>query len=285
MAVEAHHLRRLFSPEVVMDREPIKVAENQPMVNFGNMETGVAMPLAMSGLSSFPFYSPGTTPSESGLTVSGRTGRKRERETLSFLDEEISAHFQQQMLDLDLLLSRHREALRAELAERRHRFSRQLAAAIEDGVRKRLKAKEDEMERLRKLNWALEERIRTLCVENQIWRELAQTNEATANLLRSNLEQLLAAQIRIKEEHQQIMGDEAAAATADDAESCCCGGNDDRESVKLPARACRSCGAREPTVFLLPCRHLCFCADCDPKSSRCPICNSCKSGSVHVNLS
>lgn len=277
MAVEAHHLR-LFSPQLVMDREPvIKVAENLPMVMLGNVEAGAAIPLAMSG-----FYTSAATtaPAESGLTVSGSGGRKRGRETLSFLDEQISAHFQQQTLDLDLLLSRHRETLRSELAERRQRFTRQLAAAIEEGVRKRLKAKEEEMERLRKLNWALEERIRTLCVENQIWRELAQTNEAAANLLRANLEQLLAAQIRIKEE-QRLAGDEAA----DDAESCCCGGNDERESAKPIARACRSCGVREPTVFLLPCRHLCFCSTCAPNSTRCPVCNTCKSGTVHVNLS
>ncbi|KAG0467846.1 hypothetical protein HPP92_017174 [Vanilla planifolia] len=66
--------------------------------------------------------------------------------------------------------------------------------------------------------------------------ELAQTNEATANLLlRTNLEQLLAAQMRVKEEQQRC--DDTSA--TDDAESCCCGENDDREaaaSAKLPAR-------------------------------------------------
>lgn len=246
------------------------------------------MPLAMSGIPSSPFYGSGTAPAESGLTESGFAGKKRARETACFIGDEISAHFQQQMLDLDLLLAHHRETMRAEMAERRKSFSRQLAAAIEVGVRKRLKAKEDEMERLRKLNMAMEERIRSLCVENQIWRELAQTNEATANFLRTNLEQILAAQTRLKEEQRR--GDEAAAA-ADDAESCCCGGNDDRESPETaaaaaaPVRACRRCGVREPTVFLLPCRHLCLCAACAPASGCCPVCSCCKSGSVHVNLS
>ncbi|KAJ1406810.1 hypothetical protein SESBI_24785 [Sesbania bispinosa] len=42
----------------------------------------------------------------------------------------------------------------------------------------RLKAKK-EIEKIGKLNWALEERVKSLCMENQIWRELAQTNEAT----------------------------------------------------------------------------------------------------------
>ncbi|KAL2523365.1 WD repeat domain-containing protein [Forsythia ovata] len=37
-----------------------------------------------------------------------------------------------------------------------------------------------------------EERVKSLCVENQIWRDLAQTNEATANTLRCNLKEVLA---------------------------------------------------------------------------------------------
>jgi len=36
------------------------------------------------------------------------------------------------------------------------------------------------------------ERVKSLCVENQIWRDLAQANEATANALSTNLKQVLA---------------------------------------------------------------------------------------------
>ncbi|KAE9587599.1 hypothetical protein Lalb_Chr23g0275641 [Lupinus albus] len=38
----------------------------------------------------------------------------------------------------------------------------------------------------------LQEKMKSLCVENQIWRELAQTNETTTNNLCRNLEQVLA---------------------------------------------------------------------------------------------
>ncbi|CAN1128222.1 Probable BOI-related E3 ubiquitin-protein ligase 3 [Linum perenne] len=51
---------------------------------------------------------------------------------------------------------------------------------------KRLKAKEEEIKKIGKLNWAMEEKVKSLCMENQIWRDLAQTNEATTNALRSN---------------------------------------------------------------------------------------------------
>ncbi|KAH0459268.1 hypothetical protein IEQ34_012082 [Dendrobium chrysotoxum] len=269
MAVEAHHLH-LFSPQLLMNRDLAKFTESQAPAMLGNTQTGVVpAPLLAS--------------SESGVTISGK---KRAREPLSFLGEDLSSYFQQQMLDVDRLVLHHAERMRLELTERRRRFSRQLVAAIEDAVSKRLRAREDEIERLKKLNWAMEERIRTLTVENEIWKELAQTNEATANLLRTNLEQLLAAQIRIKEEQRLV--DEAS--PANDAESCCCGGgNDDRDTSTAAAtglvRACRSCRERETTVLILPCRHLCLCAACAPIIKFCPVCNCPNTGTVNVNLS
>ncbi|WOL19896.1 putative BOI-related E3 ubiquitin-protein ligase 3 [Canna indica] len=70
-------------------------------------------------------------------------------------------------------------------------------AALDEGVSKRLKAKDEEIARIEKLNWALEERIKSLCVDNQVWRDMVQNNEATTNVLRNNLEQVLSAQMRI----------------------------------------------------------------------------------------
>ncbi|KAG0450942.1 hypothetical protein HPP92_026412 [Vanilla planifolia] len=280
MAGQAPHLLGYPSSALFESGEVLKAVECQTTMVMSSAHNGVVTPLAAGYQLSAPFYASGLAPapSESGLTVAGSNGRKRQREQLSFLGDDLSNLFNQQMIDLDRLLAHHTERMRAELAERRKRFSRQLAVVVETVVRKRLKAKDDEIEKVKKLNWAMEERIRTLCVENQVWRELAQTNEATANLLRSNLEQLLAAQIQVKEE----CDDDAA---ANDAESCCCGENDDRDAAEpLPSRPCRRCGAKEATMLLLPCRHLSLCAACCPATDSCPICNSFKSGSVNVNL-
>ena len=107
-----------------------------------------------------------------------------------------------------------------EIEEKRKRQARKIMEAIEEGVTKKLKAKEEEIDKIGKLNWALAERVKSLCIENQIWRDLAQTNEATANALRTNLEQVLAAQV--EDDHTRGIGfEEAAPDEVDDAQSCC----------------------------------------------------------------
>lgn len=119
---------------------------------------------------------------------------------------------------------RQMEKVRMEIEERRKRYARSIVAVVEEGIRKRLRAKEEEIENIGKLNWALEERVKSLCVENQIWRDLAQTNEATANALRSNLEQVLAQVQDVELRNGNCNGGVRlgqAGELMDDAQSCC----------------------------------------------------------------
>ncbi|KAI6690208.1 hypothetical protein NL676_027036 [Syzygium grande] len=166
----------------------------------------------------------------------GRSGCGR----FAFLGEDVSLHVQHQFLDVDRLISQHMEKLRAEMDEQRKSQARRLAESIGQGLAKRLRAREEEIEKIGKLNYALEERIKSLCIENQIWRDLAQANEATANALRTNLEQVLA-QVRTAAaddagETADLDDDAAPAAAAashrrnggaddnalmEDAQSCC----------------------------------------------------------------
>ncbi|KAK8967929.1 hypothetical protein KSP40_PGU018402 [Platanthera guangdongensis] len=245
-------IENLFVPQLVTDCQLAAESLFPAVLGHAPM-TGGLIPLSVSSIdsysSSYPFYSfNAAAPSGSGVTVVGSAGKRRTREQpLFFLSDELSALFQKQMLDIDILLAHRRRLEYMELAERRKRLSGQLAAAVEKGVRKRLKAKEEEMDGLKKLNWALEERLRSDCAQNQIWRELVQTKEATTNLLRTNLEQIL------EQQQQQQPCDEAAVAADDDAES----------------RASWNCGVREPSVLLLPCCHLRLCAICSTASAEC----------------
>lgn len=178
-----------------------------------------------------------------------------------------------------------------------------LVSAIQEGMVKKIKEKDEEIQRMGKLNWVLQEKVKSLYLETQIWRDLAQANEATANSLRSNLEQVLA---HVSEERYVNGG---RATVEDDAESSC--GSSDYGRCPLAAggeegavrdksmvvkenniskninhnRLCKKCGERESSVLLLPCRHLCLCALCGSNLiGTCPVCDSVMDGSVHVNM-
>lgn len=172
------------------------------------------------------------------------------------------------------------ERVKFEIQEKRKRQARTIVEAIEHGLAKRLRVKDEERERIGKINHALEERVKSLSIENQIWRDLAQSNEATANNLRANLEEVLA---QVKD----ITG--AGLANCDDDAQSCCGSSSGEETVRrtvvAKGRMCRSCGEEESCVLVLPCRHLCLCGVCGSSVHTCPICRSPKNASVHVNMS
>jgi E3 ubiquitin-protein ligase BOI-like protein len=193
------------------------------------------------------------------------------------------------------------EKVRVELEEKRKRQTRMLIEAM----MKRLKAKEEEIEKIEIMNMMLEERAKSLCMENQIWREIAQSKEATANALRNNLEQVLTQMAN------SGGGEDTPMAPEEDAESCCGSNEEDfgwrtvaddaqdkdngegtsggrvkiNEGSSEKKRLCRNCGKGESSVLILPCRHLCLCTMCGDTVHTCPICKSFKNASYRVNFS
>lgn len=169
------------------------------------------------------------------------------------------------------------EKIRSEIEEHRKPSSRRIIAAVEDVIVKKMKAKEEELDRTVKLNSALQEKVKSLCMENQIWRDLAQSTEATANALRTNLQQVL--------HHREMSAD-----VSEDAESCCDsnveddGEDEEGNGVNKKGMWCRKCGKQESCVLLLPCRHLCVCSVCESSVSVCPVCRSAKNASLVVNM-
>ncbi|KAE8681149.1 LOB domain-containing protein 12-like [Hibiscus syriacus] len=327
MAVEARHLT-LFPPQFLGNREMMN-----PIEANGNLyppEMGYVFPTEAEGL--LPLYNSlvkdqkaaaaAVMKSESSLTYNNvlPLPRKRSRDSInpilsfpslvqqphgninnsktcspfSFLGHDVSVHMEQQQLDIDHLVSQHMGRMRVEMEEKRKRQVRKIMEAIEGGVVKKLRAKEEEIEKIRKLNWALEERVKSLCIENQIWRDMAQTNEATANALRTNLEQVLAAACTRGVEETAAAA-EAAGDEVDDEQSCCGSSHWEVEKQCIPektaeeggiagGRWCRNCGKVESCVLLLPCRHLCLCTTCGSSVHICPVCKSSKDASVHVNM-
>ncbi|KAG4908972.1 hypothetical protein JHK87_055088 [Glycine soja] len=318
MAVEAPpHNMNLFPSQLLTAREMMK-----PNLGFYTAQqteaaaAAAATPLLQS--TALPFLHQ----SDSGLTCHVTTTaptRKRSRDSIttvpnallplpqknklssssssspppSILDQELLFHFQNQQSEIDRFIVQHTEKVRMEMAEQRVRQSRMLITAIQEAVAKKLKEKDEEIQRVGKLNWVLQERVKSICVENQIWKELAQTNEATANNLRNNLEQVLAhvSEDHHNHNHHAVEAAESSCASNNNnnnhhhrEEEEVCGGYERNDGV-LGKRMCNQCGVRESIVLLLPCRHLCLCTMCGSTVHNCPLCQSGINASVHVNYS
>ncbi|KAD4178690.1 hypothetical protein R6Q59_022346 [Mikania micrantha] len=342
MAVEASHITVLPPPNREMVYQCIGSRYDDRIQTVSGSKTEKLPPMYVSGMTD-SFLAPDFK-SVSGLASGVPSSRKRSRDSSSirpsfyvpnapnvdpnglhfgeytFLGEDFSMQIHQQQLEIDRLIAHHNEKVRSEIFEMRKQNSRRLITAVHEAIMNKLKTKEEEILIIGQLNWSLEEKLKSLSVENQILKELVQTNEATANALRNKLQQVLA-QIQFQQEHHyfDLVTDNAAKATTvlvDDAQSLCGsnyeeddrhvaedGGaerkvtdanNDENEDCKTTRgssrygglnRWCRRCGKEESCVLLLPCRHLCVCSLCVSSVSFCPVCNSTKSAGVHVNMS
>ncbi|KGN66896.1 BOI-related E3 ubiquitin-protein ligase 1 [Cucumis sativus] len=313
MAVEARPMNLLPSHQFIIPNDRDFIKQNQELAN--THMTPVTDTTTPGIIWPYTAVKPAVTPettlnnfatvydwgkAESGLTSnnfpSTAPTRKRTRSRSFYdepggrlLDEEIiNSHIQQQQSEMDRFIAIHREKMRIEMEMRKKRESGMLVRAIEERVVKKLKEKEEEIERMGKLNWVLQERVKRLCVENQVWRDLAESNEATVNCLRNNLEQVI-----LMAANKNVGGVAGAKEKEEKAESSCgstseCGRKEEEEEEAESGGGggrCRKCGAGESRVLVLPCRHLCLCTMCGSTIHSCPVCNSAINASVHVNFS
>uniref|UniRef100_A0ACD5UIM5 Uncharacterized protein n=1 Tax=Avena sativa TaxID=4498 RepID=A0ACD5UIM5_AVESA len=202
-------------------------------------------------------------------------GYKRKRDEQSGTMLGAGYVQQQETVVIDRFLIDHAAKMWNTLADQRQKHMRLITSAVEDWAAKRIKAKDLEMDLIRGVNGVLQEQLKILDREVQVWRDFARSNESSVNVLRADLQCT----------HVQAVHGQGA----DDTSSCCWGDNHmvfcGEPEAALSVGRCKECAQGKAVVLLLPCSHLCVCVPCAAMTRACPACGCAKTGSIRVNFS
>ena len=80
------------------------------------------------------------------------------------------------------------EQLRQAIEERTQRHSKALFATLEEEVTRRIRERDEELERVSKRALDLEERVKHLSMETHSWQSKAKSYESMVTVLRANLQ-------------------------------------------------------------------------------------------------
>ncbi|KAH7683397.1 FlgN-like protein [Dioscorea alata] len=309
MAVQAQYPLNLISPDLIISR-----AENNgdgggagPCLVFGDPQSQLAFNGYNYGsrkrnrddLMAVPFHQFNDLPNNgmvsntivqnrllesSGASTSGRPAQSL-----------LAAHLYNQSLDVDALLRQHSERLCLAIEQSHKRQCRALLSVLEKQFEVRLQEKEAELEKVIQRNAELEENVRQLSVEKEMWQAAAKNSEFLVSGLKASLEHALLG--KAPQMNQECRECESTY-PAEDEESCCFQGEErdrrtavgdgaeevgeSQEVQRWCYKACTVCKDDDVCVLLLPCKHLCLCKHCAAIVDACPVCSSPKNASLHV---
>ncbi|KAJ8773792.1 hypothetical protein K2173_008255 [Erythroxylum novogranatense] len=206
------------------------------------------------------------------------------------LGDNIRTELDRQKEEFDQYFKIQEEHLTKGVRDMKQRHVASFLAAIEKGVNRKLQEKDIEIEAMNRRNKELAEKIKQVASEAQNWHYRAKYNESVVNALRTNLQQAIS---QGADQGKEGFGDSEVDDTAsyiDPSNFLNISGG----PAKLLSRniqglkehmTCRACKAREVSMLLMPCRHLCLCKECDMLINICPVCQMIKTTSVEVYLS
>ncbi|XWS69027.1 hypothetical protein CRYUN_Cryun04dG0144400 [Craigia yunnanensis] len=206
------------------------------------------------------------------------------------LGDNIRSELDRQKEEFDQYIKIQEEHLTKGIRDMKQRHMASFLDTIEKGVSRKLREEDIELETMNRKNRELVERINQVTTEAYNWHYRAKYNESVVNCLKSNLQQVIS---QGAEQGKEGFGD----SEVDDAASYI----DPNNFLSIPVAAaksvsrnhhgmkehmiCRACKAKEVSILLMPCRHLCLCKDCDVLVSVCPVCQVMKTAGVQVYLS
>ncbi|CAL9118212.1 unnamed protein product [Musa textilis] len=260
------------------------VALQQPSQDYKlNLESRLRYPNLIDGLVPLSSIAANVTPSgcqQSRLVESG--GTSTSGRPASLLTQDLVSHLLTQKIEIDALVRLQSERLRGGLNEAWRSRCWMLLQGVEQHAAKRLREKDVELEKERRRNSELEEKIRQVSAEIQMWSSIAKNNETVAANLQASLEQVLqeAAAAPAPREGYGDTDDDAHSGSFVDAPA----------PLEVDARrrrkgTCQACGHGKACVLLLPCRHLCLCRVCESTVDACPVCLSAKNCFIEVFIS
>ncbi|KAJ6888693.1 BOI-related E3 ubiquitin-protein ligase 2 isoform X3 [Populus alba x Populus x berolinensis] len=203
--------------------------------------------------------------------------------TLS-LGDDLKAEINLQKGDLDHYIRLQEENFIKGVRELGQRHTVSLLSSIEQGISSKLHEKELQMQNINRKNKDLVERIKQVSMEVHSWHCRTKYNESVVNVLKSNLEQVMAQGAMHGKEGYGDSEVDTAASYANQNHMRLVDSSANSISLKKQM-ACRACKINEASILLFPCRHLCLCKVCEGLIDVCPICRIAKSSSVEVFLS
>ncbi|KAJ7953596.1 BOI-related E3 ubiquitin-protein ligase 1 [Quillaja saponaria] len=205
------------------------------------------------------------------------------------LGDNIRTELDRQKEELDRYIKIQEEHLAKGVRDMKERHTGSVLATIEKGVSKKLREKDTEIDIMNCKNRELAERIKQMAVEVQNWQYRARYNESIVNVLKSNLQQAMSQGV---DQGKEGFGDSELDDTAsyiNPNNNLSVPGAQQMKSTSKNCQGmehliCRACKAKEVSMLLMPCRHLCLCTDCDGLISVCPVCQLLKTASFQVHL-
>lgn len=223
---------------------------------------------------------------ERNSSVTSASGSMTTLPAILSLGDNVRTEMDRQKEEFDHYIRFQEEQILKGVSEMRQRHMASFLSAIEKGVGRKLREKEQEIENMNRKNHELVERIKQVAVEAQSWHYRARYNEQVVSVLKSNLKQAIA---QGADQVKEGCGD----SEVDDAASSF----NQNIFPSIPVKplmgkgglkeqmTCRACKIKEVSILLLPCRHLCLCKDCEGSIEVCPICQYMKTASFQVYMS